>query len=196
MAPAQEEETEEEAAERERAYAQRRKEYEEERQRKEERQQQFEKEQKEREAEQARREKVGKARQASFERILENAPAMFTPGQLRVFLGLCAVDPLFGFVLNVRVQRSGSFSVLPRQVWSTCCVSLVGHGEYAGVFRSGSCKHLPLWLLETESCRELNAARIAHSGCLSKCCVRRIRICSRSPGGVRDHIVAMVERVE
>ena len=95
MAPAPEQETEEEAAEREREYEQRRKEYEEEQQRKEEeRQQQFQKEQKEREAQRARMEKVQKARQATFERILEHAPAMFSAPQLRTFLSaLINLDP-------------------------------------------------------------------------------------------------------
>jgi hypothetical protein len=45
-----------------------------------------ERQQKEYEAEQARREKQCKARLATFDRILEQAPAAFTATQLRLFL--------------------------------------------------------------------------------------------------------------
>jgi ParB family transcriptional regulator, chromosome partitioning protein len=102
MAPAGEEETEEEAAEREREYAQRRKEYEEQQQHeREERERQFQKEQEEREAERARREEVQKARQATFDRILENAPVMFSTAQLRTFLkALVNTDP-YTFIEDV-----------------------------------------------------------------------------------------------
>ena len=87
IAPAPEAETEEEAAERQREFEQRTEEHEEERQRKEqERKQQFEKEQAEIEAEHNRRAKIIKARQATFERILENAPATLSAAQLRVLL--------------------------------------------------------------------------------------------------------------
>jgi len=95
MAPAPEAETEEEAAERQAEFERQRAEYEEERQRREEqRKQQFEQEQAEMEAEHNRRAEILKARQATFERILENAPPMFTAAQLRVFLrALCNLDP-------------------------------------------------------------------------------------------------------
>lgn len=95
MAPAAEEETEEEAAEREREYAQRRKEYEEEQQRKEEeRRQQFQREHEAHEAERARLAELYKARVATLDRIVANAPAMFTPAQLRTFLAvLIRLDP-------------------------------------------------------------------------------------------------------
>jgi len=95
MAPAPEAETEEEAAERQAEFERQRAEYEEERQRREEqRKQQFEQEQAEMEAERNRRAKVLKGRQTIFERILENAPPMFTAPQLRVFLrALCNLDP-------------------------------------------------------------------------------------------------------
>lgn len=87
IAPAPEDETEEEAAEREREYEKRRKEYEEEQERKaEERKQEFQRQNEEYEAEQARREKLLTARNVTFERIIENAPAMFSPAQLRMFL--------------------------------------------------------------------------------------------------------------
>ncbi len=54
----------------------------------EERKAEFERQQKEYEAEQARRDKQRKARVATFERIIEEAPASFSPAQLRVFLRL------------------------------------------------------------------------------------------------------------
>lgn len=85
----QETETEEETAEREAAFERQRAEYEEERQgREEERKQQFEREQAEIEAERNRRAETLKARQATFERIIEEAPAAFNPAQMRVFLRL------------------------------------------------------------------------------------------------------------
>ena len=95
MAPAPETETEEEAAERKAEFERQRAEYEEEQQRREvERKQQFEKQQADYEAERNRRAEVLKGRQATFERILENAPPMFTAHQLRVFLRtLCNLDP-------------------------------------------------------------------------------------------------------
>ncbi len=61
----------------------------------EERKQEFERQQKQYEAEQARREKQRKARVATFERILANAPLTFTAPQLRVFLSaLVNLDPI------------------------------------------------------------------------------------------------------
>jgi len=95
MAPAPEVETEEEAAARQAEFERQRAEYEEERQRREEqRKQQFEEEQAEMEAERNRRAEILKGRQATFDRILESAPPMFTAAQLRVFLrALCNLDP-------------------------------------------------------------------------------------------------------
>lgn|GEM_PF-1411183 len=95
MAPAPEAETEEEAAQRQAEFERQRAEYEEEQQRRdEERKQQFEKEQGENEAERNRRAEILKARQTTFERILENVPPTFTAAQLRVFLrALCNLDP-------------------------------------------------------------------------------------------------------
>ncbi len=95
MAPAPATETEEEREQREAEYEQRRKEHEQQQQRREEeRKQQFEREQEEYEAERTRREALHKARQATFKRIVENAPAMFTAAQLRVFLrALINLDP-------------------------------------------------------------------------------------------------------
>ena len=85
--PAPEAETEDEAAERQAEFERQRAEYEEERQRREEeRKQQFEREQAEIEAERNRRAEILKCRRATFERILENSPPMFTALQLRVFL--------------------------------------------------------------------------------------------------------------
>ena len=89
MPPPQETETEEEAAQREAEFERQREEYEEDRQRREEeRKQQFEREQAEYEAERNRRAEILKTRQATFERIIEEAPASFSPAQMRVFLRL------------------------------------------------------------------------------------------------------------
>ncbi len=89
MAPAPEIETEEEAAQREAEHEQRMTEYKAEQERKEEeRKAEFERQQKEYEAEQTRRDKQRKARIATFERIIEHAPASLSPAQLRVFLRL------------------------------------------------------------------------------------------------------------
>jgi ParB family chromosome partitioning protein len=88
-APAPEIETEEEAAQRAAEHEPRMAEYKAEQKRKEEeRKAEFERQQKEYEAEQARRDKQRKARVATFERIIEQAPASFSPAQMRVFLRL------------------------------------------------------------------------------------------------------------
>ena len=87
--PATDQETEEEAAQREAEHQQRIADYEAEQKRKEkERKAEWERQQKEYEAEQARRDKQRKARVATFERIIEYAPTTFSPAQLRVFLRL------------------------------------------------------------------------------------------------------------
>ena len=89
MPPPQETETEKEATERKAEFERQRAEYEEERQRREEeRKQQFEREQAEYEAERNRRAEILKARHATFERIIEEAPAAFNPDQMRLFLRL------------------------------------------------------------------------------------------------------------
>ena len=95
MASAPEEETEEEAEQREAEYEQRRKEHEAEQQlREEERKAEQERQQQEYEAIQQRREELNKARVATFERILDLAPATFTAAQLRTFLRLLVhIDP-------------------------------------------------------------------------------------------------------
>ena len=95
MAPAPEAETEEEAAERQAEFERQRADYEEERQRREEeRKQQFEREQAAIEAEHNRRAEIIKARQATFERIIENAPAILSAAQLRVLLrAIVNLDP-------------------------------------------------------------------------------------------------------
>jgi ParB family chromosome partitioning protein len=95
IAPAPEQETEEEAAQRQAEHEQRMAEYQAEQERKEEeRQAEFDRQQKQYEAEQARREKQRKARVATFERILANAPLTFTAQQLRAFLStLVNLDP-------------------------------------------------------------------------------------------------------
>jgi ParB family chromosome partitioning protein len=93
MAPVPDEETGEEAEQREAEYVQRRKEYEEEQQRLQEeraaeRKAEFERQQKEHEAEVKRREKQHKTRLATLERIIEHAPEVFNPAQLRTFTEL------------------------------------------------------------------------------------------------------------
>ena len=89
MAPAPEVETEGEAGQREAEHEQRMAEYKAEQERKEEeRKAEFEEQQKDYEAEQARRERLRKARVATFDRIIEEAPASFNPVQMRVFLRL------------------------------------------------------------------------------------------------------------
>jgi ParB family chromosome partitioning protein len=95
MRPAPEAETEEEAAERKAEFERLREEYEEEQQqREEERKQQFEQEQAKYEAERNRKAQILQARESTLNRILENAPPMFTAAQLRVFLrALCNLDP-------------------------------------------------------------------------------------------------------
>jgi ParB family chromosome partitioning protein len=95
MAPAPEAETEEEAAERQAEFEKRRAEHEEEQQRREEeRKQQFEREQAENEAERLRRDELRKSREATLERIVANAPAAFSPAQLRVLLrAIVNLDP-------------------------------------------------------------------------------------------------------
>ncbi len=95
MAPAPEVETEEQAEERRQQYEAQRKAHEEEEERRaEERQQQFEREQKEMEAEAAKRDKLRKKRETTFERIVAEAPPVFTSAQLRVILrALINLDP-------------------------------------------------------------------------------------------------------
>ena len=95
MTSAAPEETEEEAAQREAEYEQRRQEHQaEEDRRNEERRLQMEREEQEREAEHERRDKLRKQREATFERILENAPESFTAAQLRVLLrAIVNLDP-------------------------------------------------------------------------------------------------------
>ena len=89
MPPAPEQETEEEAAQRKAEHEQRMAEYEAEQQRREEeRKAEYERQQKEYEAEVAKREEARKARVNTLERIVDNAPAMFTAAQLRTFLRL------------------------------------------------------------------------------------------------------------
>ena len=89
MEPAPEQETGEEAAQRQAEHDQRVAEYEAEQKQKEEgRKAEWERQQKEYEAEQARREKQRRARVATLERIIDQTPAMFSPAQLRVFLRL------------------------------------------------------------------------------------------------------------
>ena len=89
LPPAPEEETEEQAARRKAEHEQRMADYQAEQERKEEeRKAEYERQQQEYEAEQVRREKQRKARLATFERIIEHAPASFDAAQMRFFLRL------------------------------------------------------------------------------------------------------------
>ena len=101
MAPAPEKETEEDAAQRETEYEHRMAEYKAEEGRKEEeRKAEFEHQQKEYESERVRRENQRKARTATFERIIEQAPASFNAVQMRVFLRLL-IHLDYGFLEEV-----------------------------------------------------------------------------------------------
>lgn len=102
MAKPEQEETEEQAAERVAAYEQEKQQHEEEaRQREEERKAEFDRQQKEYEAAAAKREKVQKARTAAFERIVNEAPAVFTAAQLRAFLKLVVQVDSYNFLEEV-----------------------------------------------------------------------------------------------
>ena len=128
MAPAPATETEAEREEREAEYEQHRKEHEKEQQRREdERKEQFERQQGEYEAERIRREAAHKVRQATFERIVENAPAMFTAAQLRLFLhALINLDP-YDFADDVAAYYVGddeNNQLTPEEVLASTLTSL------------------------------------------------------------------------
>jgi ParB family chromosome partitioning protein len=108
MAPAAEQETEEEAAQREAEHEERVAEYKAQQERKEEeRKAEFERQQKEYEAEQARRDKQLKARLATFDRILEKAPTVFTANQLRFLLrSVVYIDP-YSFLEEIASHFAG-----------------------------------------------------------------------------------------
>jgi len=95
MAPAPEQETEEEAEQRKQEYEQQQSDYAEMQERRaEERRQEEERREQEYEAEQARREELRQTRKATFERVLANAPDSFSPAQLRMLLrALVNLDP-------------------------------------------------------------------------------------------------------
>ena len=108
MAAAPEEESEEEKAQREAEYEQRRKEHQaEEDRRAEESRQQFEREQQEQEAELERRDKQRIQREATFERILANAPETLSAPHLRVLLrAIVNLDP-YTFADDLAVDVNG-----------------------------------------------------------------------------------------
>ncbi len=87
------------AGQSEQHYQQRREEFEDEQgklaaERKLQREREFQRQQEENEAEQARRDEVHKARMATFERILANAPTILSVAQLRILLrALVSLDP-------------------------------------------------------------------------------------------------------
>ena len=95
MAPSAPTESEEETQQRQAEYEHQQREYEAEREREnEERRQQFQREHEEMEAEAARRDEVRKQREATFDRIVANAPATLTAPQLRVILrAIVNLDP-------------------------------------------------------------------------------------------------------
>ena len=99
MPPPTDAETEAKAEQRKQQFQQQRKEFEAEEERKAEereqqREQEFQRQQEEYEAEQARRDESRNARAATFERILQNAPATLSATQLRVLLrALLNLDP-------------------------------------------------------------------------------------------------------
>lgn len=95
MAPAPPAETDEEAETRKQQHEQQRREYEAEQERRAETSRlEREREEKEEEAEQTRRDEQRKTRAATFERILDNAPAIVTAAQLRVLLrAIVNLDP-------------------------------------------------------------------------------------------------------
>ena len=128
ISPAPEQETDEEAAQREAEFEQRKAEYEAEQRRKEkERKAEFERQQEEYEAEQTRRTELRTARKASFERILTNAPATFTAPQLRVFLSaLVNLDP-YDFAEDVAefyVRADENNQQIPEEVLSSTIATL------------------------------------------------------------------------
>ena len=87
MPPAPGEETDEEAERRRAEHEQRRREYQAEQERRaEERRQEMERQEQEYEAERARKEELRKQREATFERLVQNAPATLSVAQLRVLL--------------------------------------------------------------------------------------------------------------
>ena len=102
------EETQQEAAQREAEHEQRSKEHQaEEERRAEERRQQFDREQQEHEAEQERRDQLRKQREATFERILENAPETFTAAQLRILLRAIVNLNSYTFADDLAVDVNG-----------------------------------------------------------------------------------------
>ncbi len=102
------EETEEEAAQRQAEHQEQMREYEAEQERKkEERKAEFERQQQEHEAEQARRDKQRQARTATFERIIEHAPASFSAAQMRIFLRLFILMEPYSFLEEVASHFAG-----------------------------------------------------------------------------------------
>ncbi len=123
MAPAPEVETDEQAEERRQQYeAQRQAHQQEEERRAEERRQQEEREEQEREAAFAKRDELRKQREDTFERIVANAPAIFTAAQLRVILrAIVNLDPYtFADDLAEDIAPTRTTSAAPRRF---CCRS-------------------------------------------------------------------------
>ncbi len=108
MAPAPEQETDEEAEERKQQYEQQQSEYRENGERRtEERREEEERREQEYVAEQARREELRQTRKAAFERILANAPLTFSAVQLRMLLrALVNLDP-YTFADDVAEEIAG-----------------------------------------------------------------------------------------
>ncbi len=107
IAPAPEQETEEEAAQRRAEHQQRMEEHQAEQEKREsERRAEIERKQREVEAEQKRREELRKSRLATFERIVEHAPASFNASQMRFFVrALIHLD--YSFLEEVATHFAG-----------------------------------------------------------------------------------------
>jgi len=109
VAPAPEQEPEEEAEERKQQYEQQQSEYAQMQERRaEERRQEEERREQEHDAELARREELRQTRKATFERILANAPTTFSAAQLRMLLrALVNLDP-YTFADDVAEEIAGT----------------------------------------------------------------------------------------
>jgi len=130
MQPAPEQETDEEAEERKQQYEQQQSEYREMQERRaEERRQEEEQREQEYEAEQARREELRQTRQATFERILANAPANFSAAQLRMLLrAFVNLDP-YTFADDVAEEIAGEDENEKRTAEEVLLAAIDGLGD-------------------------------------------------------------------
>ncbi len=130
MAPAPEQETEEEAEERKQQYEQQQNQYAEMQERRaEERRQAEERREQEYEAEQARREELRQTRKATFDRILANAPTTFSPAQLRMLLrAFVNLDP-YTFADDVAEEIAGEDENEKRTAEEVLLAAIDGLGD-------------------------------------------------------------------